>query len=47
MTNTLALWIGAIILALFAVDYLFFDWALLVSFMKLLLDLIEYIAFWR
>lgn len=47
ITNTLILWIAAIILALFTVDYLFFDSALLIGFMKLLLDLIEYIAFWR
>ncbi len=47
MTNTLALWFGAILIALFAVDYFFFGWLLLVSFMRVLVEFIEYLAVWR
>jgi len=47
MTNTLALWFGAILLAFFAIDFFLFDWAMLVAFMRVFIEFIDYLAFWR
>ncbi|EBA11679.1 hypothetical protein [Roseobacter sp. CCS2] len=47
MTNKLALIIGIIIAALFAVDFVQYDWANTVFLMRKLTALIEWIAFWR
>jgi len=47
MTNSLALWLGAIIIAIFLADALWFDWGLPVLLMKQLSNLIEWLAVWR
>lgn len=47
MTNTLAIFLGGLILAILAVDWFYFDWSLLVILGEKLWELIEYIAFWR
>lgn len=47
MTNTIAIWLGAIIIAAFALDALVYDWGLPVFVMRLLAQLIEWLAFWR
>ncbi len=47
MTNSLALWFGGILIAIFAVDYVFFDWALLIAFMRKFVEFIDFVAFWR
>lgn len=47
MTNTLALIFGAIILAVVAADFFFFDWMILVTLGIKLAEFVEYLAFWR
>jgi len=47
MTNTLALWLGAIIIAVFIADAVWFEWGLPVFVMKQLSFLIEWLAVWR
>ncbi|SEW15480.1 hypothetical protein SAMN04488515_1310 [Cognatiyoonia koreensis] len=47
MTNTIALWLGAIIIAVFALDAFVFGWGLPVLIMRYLSDLIQWLAVWR
>ena len=47
MTNTLSLWLGALILGFFALDFLRFDWEMSLFLARKMLDFIEYLAFWR
>ncbi|WP_199709336.1 hypothetical protein [Rhodophyticola porphyridii] len=47
MTNTLALWLAAIIIAVFAADFLIFGWDLHLILGELLLRLLDWMAFWR
>ncbi|WP_174239145.1 hypothetical protein [Litoreibacter roseus] len=47
MTNRLALVLGAIIVAVIAADLLIFNWNLHLFLGAKLVDLIEYLAFWR
>jgi len=47
MTNKIALIFAFIIIATFVADYFFFHWDLHVSLGKRLVQLSEYIAFWR
>ncbi|WP_380052719.1 hypothetical protein ACFE33_09595 [Falsihalocynthiibacter sp. SS001] len=47
MTNKLALYLGGIIIAIFAADFFYFHWGLPVILGTKLVDLIEYLAFWR
>lgn len=47
MTNKLALILGIIIAALFAVDYYQYDWTNSIFLLRKLTALIEWIAFWR
>ena len=47
MTNTIAIFLGLIILAFFAVDYTQYEWDMTAFLLRKLLDLIEYIAIWR
>jgi hypothetical protein len=47
MTNKLAIWLALIIAALLAVDYSRYDWANTVFLIRKLIDLIEWMAFWR
>lgn len=47
MTNTLALIIGIVIAALFALDFFLYDWANSVFMLRKLTALIEWMAFWR
>ena len=47
MTNTLALWLGALILGAFAIDAILLDWSLLTLAMRGMVDLIRWVAFWR
>lgn len=47
MTNTIAIWIAALIIATFALDALVFEWGLPVLLMRELSYLIEWLAVWR
>jgi len=47
MTNTIALWLILALIALFAADYLFLGWDLPVTIGRLLLRLLDWLAFWR
>ena len=47
MTNTIAIWLGAIIIAIFVADAVWFQWGLPVFVMKQLSVLIEWLAVWR
>jgi len=47
MTNTIAIWLGAFILAAFALDAFVFEWGLPVFLMQQLSQLIEWLAVWR
>lgn len=47
MTNTLALWIGGIIVAIFVTDALFLDLDLPILVGRHFLRILEWLAFWR
>jgi len=47
MTNSLALVLGFLIIALFVVDYFFLHWGIPLFVGKKFADLSEFIAFWR
>ena len=47
MTNTIAIWLALFIAALLGFDYYQYDWANSVFLLRKLLDLIEWLAFWR
>jgi len=47
MTNTIALWLAALILGFLALDHFYLDWNAPVFLGRKLLDLIEWMAFWR
>ena len=47
MTNQIALGLGALILLFFGVDYLVYQWDLTVFLGRKLVELIEWMAFWR
>ncbi len=47
MTNTIAFWLAAAILGFLALDYFVLDLQAPVYLGRKLLELIEYIAFWR
>jgi hypothetical protein len=47
MTNKLALFFAVIIIAIFVADHYYFHWDLHISLGKRLVQLSEYIAFWR
>ncbi|MFW2545159.1 hypothetical protein ACN2XU_21230 [Primorskyibacter sp. 2E107] len=47
MTHRLAIILGLLIIVAFAVDYAFYDTKHLVFLAKKMLDLIEWLAFWR
>ena len=47
MTNTIAIWIGAILLGLLAADLLYFGWDLHVTLGRQFLRLVNWLAFWR
>jgi hypothetical protein len=47
MTNTIALWLGAIIIALFIADAVWLEWGLPILIMKQLTILIDWLAVWR
>lgn len=47
MTNKFALIFGAMLVALFALDYLVFGWGLPVFLGQKLAETIEWMAFWR
>lgn len=47
MTNTLALWLAALIIAVFAADLLYFGWDLHIVLGRQLLRLLDWMAFWR
>ncbi|MDJ0824523.1 MAG: hypothetical protein QNJ16_03355 [Rhodobacter sp.] len=47
MTNTLALWLAALILGFLALDYFVLGWDVVIFLGRKLMELIEYIAFWR
>ncbi|MBF9022680.1 hypothetical protein FZCC0069_05880 [Rhodobacterales bacterium FZCC0069] len=47
MTNTIAIWLGVLILCVIAVDFLFLDAAGLVFLGKDLIHILDKMAFWR
>ncbi|MGI3186876.1 hypothetical protein [Nioella aestuarii] len=47
MTNTIALWLAVLIVAIFAADFLVFDWDLHIILGRQLLRLLDTVAFWR
>lgn len=47
MTNTIAIWLGVLIVAVFALDALFFGSGLPVLVMRELSHLIDWLAVWR
>jgi hypothetical protein len=47
MTNTIAIWLGVLILCVIAVDFLFLDAAGLVFLGKHLIHILDKTAFWR
>lgn len=47
MTNRIALWLGALIVGLIAVDVMLFGSEYSVFVGKKMVDLIEWMAFWR
>lgn len=47
MTNTLALWLAALILGLIVLDYTVYDLQAGLFLARKGLDLIQYLAFWR
>ena len=47
MTNQLAIVLGALVLLALGVDWFFADWSNSVFLMRKLLDLIEWLKFWR
>ncbi|MDP5085440.1 MAG: hypothetical protein NWQ23_08465 [Yoonia sp.] len=47
MTNTIALCLGLLLLALFAFDYAQYDLANALFLSRKFMDLIEWMAFWR
>ncbi len=47
MTNTIALWLAALILGFLALDHFVLDWNVPLFLGRKLLDLIEWMAFWR
>jgi len=47
MTNTIAFWLALVIAAVFAADLLYFDWDLHIILGRLVLRVIEWVAFWR
>lgn len=47
MTNQIAIALGLLIVATFAIDWLWFDANLPVLLGKQLADLIDYVSFWR
>jgi len=47
MTNTISIWLAFAILGFFALDYFYLDLNAPVYLGRKLLELIEYLAFWR
>ena len=47
MTNTLSLWLGGLLIAALAYDFAVQDWQTSIFLGRRLLELTEYIAFWR
>jgi hypothetical protein len=47
MTNTLAIIFAVLIAALFAFDYVQYDWANTIFVFRKFVGLIEWMAFWR
>jgi len=47
MTNTIAIWLAVLIVAVFAADFLYFDWDLHIVLGRQFLRLLEVVAFWR
>lgn len=47
MTNTIALWLGGLILAILAADLAYFGWNLPVMLGREFVVLLDWLAFWR
>lgn len=47
MTNRIALWLGAVLIGLIAIDVILFGTEHLVYLGRKMVDLIEWMAFWR
>jgi len=47
MTNTISIWLGLLIAIALGVDAFVYEWSNLVFLGRKLLELIEYLAFWR
>lgn len=47
MTNTIAFWLAVLILGFFAIDFFFLEDNMFLFLGRKLVDLLEYVAFWR
>ncbi len=47
MTNTISIWLGLLIVAALGADFFLYDWTYTVHLGRKMLELIEYLAFWR
>ena len=47
MTNTLAIWIGIIVIGCIAADAVFFDWTNSLFLARKFLGVLRWMAFWR
>lgn len=47
MTNTIAVWLGLMIIGFLMLDYFVLEWDVPTFLLRKLIDLIDYIAFWR
>ncbi|WP_343082146.1 hypothetical protein [Ostreiculturibacter nitratireducens] len=47
MTNRIAIWIVALVAAIFLLDYFLLGWGLLLVLGRILDRLVEWLAFWR
>lgn len=47
MTNTIAIWLALLILGFLAVDFHQYDWEMTIYLGRKLVELVEWLAFWR
>ena len=47
MTNTIAIWLVALLAAIFLADLFWFGWDLHIALGRELLRLLDWVAFWR
>jgi len=47
MTNTIAAWLAALVVAVFLADLIWFGWDLHIALGREMLRLLDWVAFWR